>query len=192
MAKKRMKLASGGKRFAAYLIDSVPLWIIVVIMIVKSALMQVHNFTSGFNYIYEDSYQYGTSGILSALSSMFIFIIAAAYAGFQLYCFSRAQTIGKFIMGLQVVDSSKGQPIGFGKMLFREIIVKQASQVVFYLGYIWILIDDYSRSWHDKILDTYVVDERLTSSIEAYNARTAEAYDRIDNTQYNTDTTEVL
>ena len=45
-------------------------------------------------------------------------------------------------------------------MLLREIIVKKASSSVLWLGYIWILIDKYNRGWHDKILDTYVIDEK--------------------------------
>ena len=56
-----------------------------------------------------------------------------------------------------VVSSTDGRPFRFWKMMFREIIVKQASGVLL-LGYIWILIDEKNRGWHDKILDSYVVD----------------------------------
>ena len=42
-------------------------------------------------------------------------------------------------------------------MMLRECIVKQASGVML-LGYIWVLIDEKNRAWHDKILDSYVVD----------------------------------
>jgi hypothetical protein len=43
-------------------------------------------------------------------------------------------------------------------MFFRECFVKSASGSVFGLGYIWILLDEKNRGWHDKILDSYVVD----------------------------------
>ena len=82
------------------------------------------------------------------------------FLGAELYFFSRSQTIGKAILGLRVVDARTGRPVGFAKMLLREIIVKKASSSVLWLGYIWILIDKYNRGWHDKILDTYVIDEK--------------------------------
>lgn len=176
MAKKRMKLATGGKRFAAYMIDAVPLWIITIALIVSSVHSTFNSVMNGFNYIYEDSYQYGTGGILNIIGKLFLYILIAGYVAAELFCISRAQTIGKLVMGLRVVDSKRGNPIGFGKMLFREIVVKQASQVVFYLGYIWILIDDQSRGWHDKILDTYVIDERLTARSEAMEAYMQQDY----------------
>ena len=47
-------------------------------------------------------------------------------------------------------------------MLFREWFVKKASGSIFLLGYIWVMIDEKNRGWHDKILDTYVVDLKET------------------------------
>ena len=43
---------------------------------------------------------------------------------------------------------------------------------MFFLGYIWILIDDKNRSWHDKILDTYVIDVKETESLNAAGSDT--------------------
>ena len=61
--------------------------------------------------------------------------------------------------------------IGFWKMLFREWFVKKASATVFFLGYIWVLIDDKNRGWHDKVLDTYVVDLKESEKLNAANRR---------------------
>jgi pyruvate/2-oxoglutarate dehydrogenase complex dihydrolipoamide acyltransferase (E2) component len=38
---------------------------------------------------------------------------------------------------------------------------------VLYLGFFWILLDEKNRAWHDKILDTYVVDLHGTRALEA-------------------------
>lgn len=171
MAKRKMKLASGGKRFIAAAIDAVPGWIILSTLVVKRLIGTMQPLASEFGYSYYNSYEYGVSGFANVLNGLIIYALAAAYVGVELFFMSRSETIGKAIMGLKVVDSKKGRPIGFGKMLFREVIVKKASQVVFYLGYIWILIDDYSRAWHDKILDTYVVDEKLTIMTERMEER---------------------
>ena len=50
-------------------------------------------------------------------------------------------------------------------MLLREWIVKGASSYVFMLGFIWVLIDDKNRGWHDKILDTYVIDQKESARL---------------------------
>lgn len=163
MAEKRiMKLATRGKRFAAGLIDWVPLmlvnlaligWGISLIASGISSLMSGYTMSEGY---YSEPYVHGSGSVFSFT----YFVLLLIYVGAEIYFMTRSQTIGKAILGLQVVDAKTGRPIGFAKMLLREVIVKKASSAIFYLGYIWILIDKYNRSWHDKILDTYVIDRR--------------------------------
>ena len=64
-----------------------------------------------------------------------------------------------------MVSSNDGKPFRFWKMFFRECFVKGASGSVFGLGYIWILLDEKNRGWHDKILDSYVVDLKESERI---------------------------
>jgi hypothetical protein len=59
---------------------------------------------------------------------------------------------------LYVIDEA-GDPAGFFRMLAREWIGKPISMVVFCLGYVWILIDQDNQGWHDKLVDTYVVED---------------------------------
>ena len=59
-------------------------------------------------------------------------------------------------------------------MLFREWFVKAASASVFLLGFIWVVIDDKNRGWHDKILDTYVVDLKESEAVNAASRASAE------------------
>jgi hypothetical protein len=87
-----------------------------------------------------------------------VFFILIAYIVVEFILFARGKSIGKAILGLQVVSSNDGKPFRFWKMFFRECFVKSASGSVFGLGYIWILVDEKNRGWHDKILDSYVVD----------------------------------
>ena len=159
MSQKRvMKLATRGKRFGAGLIDSVPVAFITIIFFgqvvsgIMSLIQDAMNSLSEYGSYYNNQ-PYVTGGV-SYPSVVLIFL------GAELYFFSRSQTIGKAILGLRVVDARTGRPVGFAKMLLREIIVKKASSSVLWLGYIWILIDKYNRGWHDKILDTYVIDEK--------------------------------
>ncbi len=163
MSQKRiMKLATRGKRFGAGMIDFIPITISMfylisglIVGIISYAETALNNFNND-SYYNSDPYIYhkGISG-----GGVLLFLIFI-YLAFQLYFYTKSQSIGKAILGLRVVDANTGRPVGFAKMLLREIIVKKASGSIFYLGYIWILFDKYNRSWHDKILDTYVIDER--------------------------------
>lgn len=163
MSQKRvMKLATRGKRFGAGLIDSVPVAFITLIFFgqvisgVISLIQDAMNSLSEYGSYYNNQ-PYVTGGV--SYPSVII-VLMLIFLGAELYFFSRSQTIGKAILGLRVVDARTGRPVGFAKMLLREIIVKKASSSVLWLGYIWILIDKYNRGWHDKILDTYVIDEK--------------------------------
>ena len=167
-----MKLASRGKRFGAACIDA---FVPVVSYLLYSAVMAAngirinnpgygYGFGNDFGYGYGYGFDYG-SGLggrhLSGASTVImlvVFIILLAYIVAQLILFSKGKSIGKAILGLQVVSSTDGKPFRFWKMFFRECFVKSASGSVFGLGYIWILVDEKNRGWHDKILDSYVVD----------------------------------
>lgn len=183
MAEKRiMKLATRGKRFAAGVIDSAPLaFVYLSIMGVAlsafAGLVQsvMNELTIDGSDGYYNSHPYVHSESFFHPSVFLILILI--YVGAELYFFSRSQTIGKAILGLQVVDAKTGRPIGFAKMLLREVIVKKASSSVLYLGYIWILIDKYNRGWHDKILDTYVIDQRPEKTHVEYVGTAMTGYD---------------
>ncbi|MBR2540607.1 MAG: RDD family protein [Mogibacterium sp.] len=176
--RKVMKLASRGKRLGAFCIDAVipvvsGLIFTITILVLLFTVRARSGFPGyGFNSPYSEfgyGYGYGYSSgvpagaVAAILISMILFI---AYVVVQLVFYNKSKTIGKAVLGLQVVSSNNGEPIGFWKMLFREWFVKAASEAVFLLGYIWILVDDKNRGWHDKILDTFVVDlkesERLS------------------------------
>lgn len=155
MAKKRMKLAKPGKRFGAACIDGVIPFVLYIILMISASSRRSYS----YNYSYNNQYGYGyeqTSGGSPVVIAIACFLLLA-YLVVECVFYAKAASIGKKILGLQVVSSVDGSPLGFGRMLYRELIVKQAS-TVFLLGYIWILVDDKNRGWHDKIMDTYVVD----------------------------------
>lgn len=183
--KKVMKLASRGKRFGAFCIDAVVP--VVATMIFFGAMIAIiveelmynpglgYGFGSpGFGYGYGYGYSRGPSpGTVTAL--IIGMILSIAWLVVEMIFYNKSKTIGKAALGLQVVSVKDGEPIGFWKMLFREWFVKAASGSVFALGFIWILIDDKNRGWHDKILDTYVVDLKES---EAFNAASHVRHER--------------
>jgi uncharacterized RDD family membrane protein YckC len=169
--RKAMKLASRGKRFGAACIDMVIPAVSCFIALI-AAVMAIANEIAYGNYGYGFGYGYGygynsgpSAGVITAL--IISMLLSIVYLVIQLIFFNKSKTMGKAALGLQVVSSKDGEPIGFWKMLFREWIVKGASGSVFLLGFIWILIDDRNRGWHDKILDTYVVDLKESEKLNA-------------------------
>ena len=163
--KRIMKLASRSKRFGAGMIDAlVPMAAYLVFTVVLAVNGIRHSPYNGFGYGYgygygfDMGYNYGSrlSGA-SAAAIVITFLLLIVYIIVEFVFYAKGKSIGKAALGLQVVSSSDGRPFGFWKMVLREMIVKQASGV-FLLGFIWILIDEKNRGWHDKILDSYVVD----------------------------------
>ena len=77
----------------------------------------------------------------------------------QLYMLTQSTSFGKRILGMRVY-SKEGKRVGFLKMLLRESIGKIISGLIFSLGYIWILIDDENQAWHDKLIDSVVIQEK--------------------------------
>lgn len=68
----------------------------------------------------------------------------------------RGQTVGKMVVGIQVVDANGNIP-GIGAVLLREIVGKFLSTIALFLGYLWVAWDKDKRGWHDHIASTYVV-----------------------------------
>ncbi len=69
-------------------------------------------------------------------------------------------TIGKKIMGIKVITTS-GEQLDWVKAFLREIS-KILSGAAFFLGYLWMLWDENSQTWHDKIAETLVVEAENT------------------------------
>lgn len=66
------------------------------------------------------------------------------------------QTPGKMALRVRVVDAA-GRVPGLARAFAREVVGKTVSQVVLFLGFLWIAIDARNQGWHDKIAGTFVV-----------------------------------
>lgn len=169
MEKKVMKLASRGKRLGAYLIDRVvPVILSMITLGSIVALCYTPRILMPYTYGFGNGYgglDGGYSDVGSVLALLVCMLIYIAYLVVQLIFYSKSKTIGKAILGMQVISSKNGEPVDFWVMLLREWFAKKASKVVFCLGFIWILIDDRNRAWHDKIMDTYVIDLKETENL---------------------------
>jgi uncharacterized RDD family membrane protein YckC len=66
------------------------------------------------------------------------------------------QTLGKKALGIKVVDTYTGAPIGSGRAVGRYF-AKILSGIPCFLGFLWMLWDPQKQTWHDKIVRSYVV-----------------------------------
>lgn len=92
------------------------------------------------------------------------FIIGAYYVMFWSLT---GRTVGKWFMGLKVVDK-RGDTPSIGRSILR-FLGYGLSALAFWVGYAWVIIDDERRGWHDHIARTWVVyDYARRSSGEIY------------------------
>lgn len=66
------------------------------------------------------------------------------------------QSIGKRVLGIRVVDTRTGGPIGYGRGAVRWLVAI-VSAIPIFLGYFWMLWDGEKQMWHDKASTSYVV-----------------------------------
>lgn len=93
-----------------------------------------------------------------ALVLFFILVIFNTILFFGYYIFfwmTSGQTLGKGLMGVRVI-STDGRPLSFVQAVVR-LIGYWISAIVFFLGFIWITIDDQRQGWHDTMARTYVI-----------------------------------
>jgi uncharacterized RDD family membrane protein YckC len=67
------------------------------------------------------------------------------------------QTPGMKALHVRVVSDEDGGPIGMGTGLIR-LVGYFISGLVFYIGFIWILVDKRRRGWHDLMAGTCVIE----------------------------------
>ncbi len=127
-----IKPASPIKRFLAFVIE-----ILVVIA-----------YMANVTKIFGDVYGEGL-GFLIGFSSLILI---------QLALMTRATTIGKLVLNMKVVNRRTGKDFKFVDMLFRECLGKWISMVFFAIGFIWIMVDNENRAWHDMIFGSMVVE----------------------------------
>lgn len=90
---------------------------------------------------------------LDALYVFFIPLIVAMY--FVMFWSLTGRTVGKWLLGLRVIDE-RGHAPTIGHCVIR-VIGYLVSMMVFWLGFVWVIVDDNRRAWHDHMARTWVV-----------------------------------
>lgn len=140
-----VRFASHGGRLLAYVVDVILVSVLVgVVAVVLSFLV------AAFAVAGADSLAVLT-GVLVLVA---VFLVSLLY--FPWFWAKGGATPGMRIFNLRVVRDRDGGPIGWGEAFLR-LIGFWVSSAVFYLGFVWILIDKRRRGWHDIIAGTVMV-----------------------------------
>jgi uncharacterized RDD family membrane protein YckC len=65
-------------------------------------------------------------------------------------------SLGKIIMKIRVIELSTLSSPGF-LSAFNRSVFRVVSELLFYLGFVWAMLDPYQRSWHDRTARTLVI-----------------------------------
>jgi uncharacterized RDD family membrane protein YckC len=140
-----------GPRLVAYLIDGLIVGGVVVVAMLSWALVALAS--GGFD---NDT----LSGGAAASVVILVVVLSVVGLGYFPWFWSRdGATPGMKMMGLLLVRDADGGPISGGQALLR-LVGYAVSGMVFYLGYVWILVDKRRRGWHDLIAGTVMIKQR--------------------------------
>ncbi len=133
-----------GERLFAYIID------VLIVSFVVGFVAAFGGIALGLGIV-------GDSG-LAVAGGVFILVVAVVVSVgyFPWFWMRDGQTPGLRMLGLRVVRDVDGGPITGTQALLR-LIGYWISGAIFYLGYIWVLIDKRKRGWHDLIAGTVVI-----------------------------------
>ncbi len=138
--REELVLASKMKRLAAYVIDELLLSVIWLSIIWDS-------FT-GLSSI-EDKIELVNAYILEFM------LLKVIYHTF--FVLQYAASPGKIIMKIRILElGSNDMPSFF--CAFNRAVVRVISEMFFYAGFIWGLLDPVRQTWHDKTARTVIVD----------------------------------
>jgi uncharacterized RDD family membrane protein YckC len=104
------------------------------------------------------------------IATIYVFLIPWIFGLYFVVFWSlTGRTIGKWFMGLKVVRLD-GNPPTIGRSVIR-FIGYGVSAIVFWLGYLWVLVDSDRQAWHDHMAKTWVVyDYERRKQGEVYNS----------------------
>ena len=132
--------APHGDRLVAYILDSLVLF---AIMFVGMIVLVPFAFAGR-----------GSAGI--AFLVFFLLLIVVFIGYFPFFWARGGQTPGMKPFRLYVVRDSDGGPISGGQAFLR-LLGYWVNGIAFYIGFIWVFVDDRRRGWHDLIAGTLVV-----------------------------------
>lgn len=142
-------------RVGAYLIDGLLAFLVVVIPVAVGLVIAFIDveYNDYSDEIVASSINWG--GIaLAALGALLGVLFVVWNRGIRQG--SKGQSLGKTMLGIEVVSVETGQHLGAGMGVLRMILEMIFGNACF-LDYLWPLWDDRKQSWHDMVVKSVVV-----------------------------------
>ena len=140
LEREQLRIATIKKRAVATLIDELLLSFLLIIILWDS-LNQVETLEE-----------------IIMLTNAFVLEFMAMKIIYQtFFTMQYGATLGKIVMKIRIIElSTLGTPMilsAFNRAVFRVV-----SEMIFYLGFLWGMMDPLRQTWHDKTARTVVVD----------------------------------
>lgn len=156
-----VEFAGHGARLGAYILDGILVGVVATALILLLTILLFGSFDwsidANGDVIVGDAGAAATSFGLYLLGILLLSIFTLLY--FPFFWARGGQTPGMRAAGIRVVNDRDGSRIGWGAALLR-LLGWWVSAAVFYLGFVWILVDKRRRGWHDLIAGTCVISSR--------------------------------
>jgi len=147
-----VEFAPHGARLVAYLVDgAIVIAVAVILLLVVGAV-----FIGGTSMSTDGETLLVGPGAVLATVLLMVGVLFLVLLYFPVFWARGGQTPGMWLFGLRIVRDLDGGRIGWGTAFLRMLGL-YASSSVFYLGFIWILVDKRRRGFHDLIAGTVVV-----------------------------------
>ncbi len=139
LQREHLELSSIRQRAAAFGIDELLLSVIMMI-ILWDAMAKAQTLES-----------------MISISNSFLLEYMAIKIIYQtFFTMQYGASLGKIIMKIRVIElttlSNPSFLSAFNRSVFRVV-----SEILFYLGFVWAMLDPYRRSWHDRTGRTLVI-----------------------------------
>jgi len=140
LQREHLELSSIRQRAAAFGIDELLLSIIMIV-ILWDAMAKAQTLES-----------------MIAVTNSFLLEYMAIKIIYQtFFTMQYGATLGKIIMKIRVIELSTLSHPSF-LSAFNRSVFRVVSEILFYLGFVWAMLDPYRRSWHDRTARTLVID----------------------------------
>jgi uncharacterized RDD family membrane protein YckC len=142
-----MRFADHGPRLISFILDH--LIILGISLVILAAFLIVAGIFAaiGVDFL-------AATSVIAAIVGFFV----VYFVYFPYFWTKNGQTLGMRPFKLRVVMDKDGGKVTMGPAILR-LIGYWIDQIIFYLGYIWVLIDNRRRGWHDLIAGTVVIQE---------------------------------
>lgn len=137
--REQVSLASVRQRAAAFGIDELLLSLILIVI------------------LWDSMAKAATLEAMIAVTNSFLLEYMAIKILYQtFFTMQYGASLGKIVMKIRVIEISTLSSPRF-LSAFNRSVFRIVSELLFYLGFVWAMLDPYHRSWHDRTGRTLVI-----------------------------------